>query len=275
MVPPHLSGCSQGDYDGYQAFEAEFERCVADSHRRFNAFLSEQNEAPYPMGEFFEVSPTMNFLLYPKPLAFDRESPLSESQYTYLEGCVRDEGEYVVPKFPIEYQDKPLIYVAFGSLGDSDVELYQRLLVAFAALPYRFLMKVGEDINSYNKPANVHLQSWYPQPAVVPHVDLFIHHGGNNSFNEALYFGKPAIIMPYCWDGHDNASRIEDTGYGVKLPRYDWSEHNLSEAIIECLTNKSIQAKLPPLKEKHHDQSLPLHLKQLMAALFFYALTRP
>ena len=248
MVPPHLSGCSQGDFEGYKAFDAEFERCVADTHNRFNDFLKEVGEQPYPMGEFFEVSPTMNFLLYPKPLAFDREVPLSENQFTYLEGCVRDEGEYQVPEFPAEYQDKPLIYVAFGSLGDSDVDLYQRMLAAFAKMPYRFLMKVGEDMSPYDKPANVHLQGWYPQPAVVPHVDLFIHHGGNNSFNEALYFGKPAIIMPYCWDGHDNAARIQDTGYGRKLARYDWSEEELAEAINDCLTNESIQAKMPGIK---------------------------
>jgi MGT family glycosyltransferase len=249
MVPPHLSGCSQGDYEGYRAFEAEFERCVVDAHSRFSIFLAEQGEAQYPLGEFFELSPTMNFLLYPKPLAFERETPLSESQFTYLEGCVRDEGDYQVPEFPLGYQDKPLIYVAFGSLGDSDIELYQRMLKVFAKLPYRFLMKVGDDISPYEKPANVHLQGWYPQPAVVPHADLFIHHGGNNSFNEALYFGKPAIIMPYCWDGHDNATRIEDTGYGHKLPRYDWAEHDLSDAINDCLTNSSIQSKLVHLKQ--------------------------
>ena len=68
------------------------------------------------------------------------------------------------------------------------------------------------------------IESWFPQPAVIPEVDLFIHHGGNNSFNEALYFGKPAIIMPYCWDGLDNAARITDTGYGADLPRYKWTD---------------------------------------------------
>jgi MGT family glycosyltransferase len=248
-VPPHLSGCSQGDYAGYEAFQKEFEKCVEDSHNRFNDFLASLDEAPYPLGEFFEASPVMNFLLYPKPLAFEREHALSPAQYQYLEGCVRDEGEYQVPEYPAQYQDKPLIYVAFGSLGDADVELYQRMLNAFAQMPYRILMKVGEDMSVYNTPDNVHLQAWFPQPAVVPHADLFIHHGGNNSFNEALFFGKPAIIMPYCWDGHDNASRIEDTGYGRKLSRYDWSADTLQACIEDCLNNPSMQSKLTGLKD--------------------------
>ena len=57
-------------------------------------------------------------------------------------------------------------------------------------------------------PPNVLIDKWYPQPSVIPKVDGVIHHGGNNSFTECLYFGKPAIIMPYVWDGHDNATRV-------------------------------------------------------------------
>ena len=68
------------------------------------------------------------------------------------------------------------------------------------------------------------VESWFPQPSVIPQVDAVIHHGGNNSFTECLYFGKPAIIMPYVWDGHDNATRVEETGHGFKMPRYDWTD---------------------------------------------------
>ena len=73
-------------------------------------------------------------------------------------------------------------------------------------------------------PGNVIVESWFPQPSVIPQVDAVIHHGGNNSFTECLYFGKPAIIMPYVWDGHDNATRVEETGHGFKMPRYDWTD---------------------------------------------------
>jgi UDP:flavonoid glycosyltransferase YjiC (YdhE family) len=93
-------------------------------------------------------------------------------------------------------------------------------------------------------PGNVHLDRWYPQPAVIPHVDLFIHHGGNNSFNEALYFGKPAIIMPYCWDGLDNATRIQDTRYGAKLARYAWRDEEFAGTIARLIADKAMRARL-------------------------------
>jgi MGT family glycosyltransferase len=135
-------------------------------------------------------------------------------------------------------------------LGAADVDLYKRLIAAFASLPYRFLMNVGDYIGEYSDvPGNVHLESWYPQPAVLPHVDLFIHHGGNNSFNEALYFGKPAIIMPFCWDGLDNAARIHDTGYGDQLPRYTWTESELAAMIERLLKDKAMAARLAAISK--------------------------
>lgn len=258
-VPPHLSGCSEGDYTEYETYNKEFLSRITETHERFNQFLCEQGERPYPKGKFFETSPVMNLLLYPKPLSFERENPLSPTQFEHLEGCVRDDGEYELPSFPEEYADKPLIYISFGSLGDADVALYQRMMQVFAKLPYRVLMKVGKDTSVYDKPENVYLHNWYPQPAVVPQVDLFLHHGGNNSFNEALYFGKPAIIMPYCWDGHDNATRIEDTGYGHKLARYDWTEEELIDRIEDCLNNPEMSEKLAAIKE--HMQSAEGNIK--------------
>ena len=120
-----------------------------------------------------------------------------------------------------------------------------RMIGVFAKLPYRFLMNVGDYIGEYKDvPPNVHLESWYPQPAVIPHVDLFIHHGGNNSFNEALYFGKPALIMPFCWDGLDNAARIHDTGYGDQLPRYTWTDEELANAVARLIADQPMKKRL-------------------------------
>ena len=84
-------------------------------------------------------------------------------------------------------------------------------------------------------PDNVFLGSWFPQPSVVAQSDLFIHHGGNNSFCEALFFGVPSLIMPYCWDGHDNATRAQDTGVGRKLNRAGFTDRDLRQTILTLL----------------------------------------
>ena len=112
-------------------------------------------------------------------------------------------------------------------------------------MPVRALVNVGDYLDQYTDiPPNVLIDKWYPQPSVIPKVDGVIHHGGNNSFTECLYFGKPAIIMPYVWDGHDNATRVEETGHGFKVDRYTWTDDELAAKIMAMLTDKKMKAKL-------------------------------
>jgi MGT family glycosyltransferase len=258
-IPPHLSGCSQNDKAGFEAFEERFQEVVGDIHRRFNEFLTDHGEDPYPVGQFFEASPYLNLLLYPEAVKFRRENPLDPKRFQYLEGCVRKEAPYQVPMFP-KNQDKPLVYVSFGSLGCGDTETLERLIQALGKLEVRALVNVGGHLDKYQDvPGNVILDKWFPQPSVIPQMDAVIHHGGNNTFTECLYFAKPAIIMPYVWDGHDNATRVHETGHGVKMHRSNWTQEELEQALSTVLhdadmarrlTQTSAQMKLSPGPEK-------------------------
>jgi len=243
-IPPHLSGCGEADKAGFAAFEDRFNAVVKPIHDRFNAYLKDCGEAPYPVGQFFEASPYLNLLLYPEPVAFKRRDPLDPERFQYLEGCVREEQPYAVPVFSAN-NDKPLLYVSFGSLGTGDVATLRRLVEALGKMPVRVLINLGGSISEYGElPGNVHAESWFPQPSVIAQADAVIHHGGNNSFNECLYFGKPAIIMPYVWDGHDNATRVQETGHGIKMHRSDWTEAGLWKNIEKLLTDKEMHRRL-------------------------------
>lgn len=243
-IPPHLSGCSQNDKEGFEAFETRFQEVVAEIHHRFNEFLKEHGEDPYPAGQFFEASPYLNLLLYPEAVKFKRSEPLDPNRFQYLEGCVRQEEPYQVPTFA-KHQDKPLVYVSFGSLGCGDTETLGRLIQALGKLEIRALVNVGGHLDKYqNVPDNVILDKWFPQPSVIPQVDAVLHHGGNNTFTECLYFAKPALIMPYVWDGHDNATRVHETGHGLKMHRANWTQSELEEAMNTLLNDSDMARRL-------------------------------
>ena len=243
-IPPHLSGCGAKDKAGFKAYRDRFNAVIKPIHDDFNAFLKSVGEAKYPPGQFFEASPHMNLLLYPTPVKFKRRHKLPPAQFQYLEGCVRREKPYQVPDFGAGVRD-PLVYVSFGSLGSGDVDLLKRIIAALGRMKVRALVNVGDYKDQYTDiPANVRIDSWYPQPSVIPKVDAVIHHGGNNSFTECLYFGKPAIIMPYVWDGHDNATRVDETGHGVRMDRYDWTDADLEANLERMLTDRKMKAKL-------------------------------
>jgi UDP:flavonoid glycosyltransferase YjiC (YdhE family) len=243
-IPPHLSGMSVSDTDGHAAFRAKFNEVIKPIHDDFNEFLKSTGEAPYKLGEFFEASPFMNLLLYPEPVTYARSEPLDPARFQYLEGCVRQDDPYEVPEFK-KNNDGPLLYISFGSLGAGDTDLLKRLIAMVSKSRYRALVNVGDYMEAYDDiPDNVVIQSWYPQPSVIPQVDCVIHHGGNNSFTECLYFGKPAIVMSYVWDGHDNAMRVQETGHGFRSDRYDWTDAELIEKIETCLTDSDMAARL-------------------------------
>jgi MGT family glycosyltransferase len=241
-VPPYLSGLAADDA-GRAAFEARYLAAVAPAHERFNRLRADAGLPPLPKGSFLEASPDLNLLLTPSIVRRERAAPLDPARFIYLEGCVRSEGPFEAPVFP--RNGGPLVYVSFGSLGAMDVGLIERMLSVFDRLPARFLVNVGGLRDAYRAvPDNVYLDAWFPQPSVVAKSDLFIHHGGNNSFCEALCFGVPSLIMPYCWDGHDNARRAEETGVGKHLNRDGWTEEVLERTILGLLADGAMRARL-------------------------------
>ena len=193
--------------------------------------------------------------------------PLDPARFQYLEGCVRQDQPYDVPVFK-KNNDGPLLYISFGSLGAGDTDLLKRLIALVGKSRYRALVNVGDYKDAYTDiPDNVIIDSWYPQPSVIPQVDAVIHHGGNNSFTECLYFGKPAIIMSYVWDGHDNAMRVQETGHGFRSERYEWTDQELIEKIEACLTDEAIAARLKATSAHMQSQNGQEKAAKLLVAL--------
>jgi MGT family glycosyltransferase len=243
-LPPAFSGCRADDTAGHAAFRARYRAAVAPVHERYNRFRAGAGLAALPDTEFLEPSPWLNLLLAPAAVRLARSRPLDPPRFLFLDGCVRSEGPFVAPTFP-RHDDAPLVLSSFGSLGAMDVALIERMIGVFSRLPYRFLVNVGAWGDAYRQvPDNVCLGAWFPQPSVVAESRLFIHHGGNNSFCEALHFGVPSLVMPYCWDGHDNAARAEEAGVGLRLDRYGWTDGELAAAVVGLAEDGAMRRRL-------------------------------
>ena len=266
-IAPYLSGCREDDAAGQERFRRRYQEVLKPIHDEFNKFLIQCGEAPYPLANFVEESPYMNLLLYPESAKFNRSKPLDPNRFQYLEGCVREDSPFEVPAFEVN-SESPLIYVSFGTLGSSDIQLMQRLIDVLGKLPYRVLLNVGDYIEQYkNVPKNIYIAAWYPQPSVIPHVDMVIHHGGNNSFTECLYFGKPALIMPYVWDGHDNATRVEETNHGLSLHRYNWTDEQMESSLQRLLDDLTIRDTLKKSSEHMQRQDGPAKAARILTQI--------
>ena len=83
-----------------------------------------------------------------------------------------------------------------------------------------------------------------PQTTVLPLVDLVITHGGNNTTTEAFHFGKPMIVLPLFWDQYDNAQRVHETGFGIRLATYAFDDAELTGGIDRLLADTALRSRL-------------------------------
>jgi UDP:flavonoid glycosyltransferase YjiC (YdhE family) len=92
-----------------------------------------------------------------------------------------------------------------------------------------------------------------PQTTIIPEVDLVITHGGNNTVTESLHFCKPMVVLPLFWDQYDNAQRMHELGYGLRLATYDFSDDELTAAVDGLLDDDALRSSLNALGERIRD----------------------
>src|SRR6185436_18821780 len=117
----------------------------------------------------------------------------------------------------------------------ADVELMRKLIAELAEAPYRIVVSMGPQHAELELAANMAGEEFLPQTEVLPKVDLVITHGGNNTVTECLHFGKPMIVLPLFWDQYDNAQRVDELGFGARLPTYAFEPGELTGAIDALL----------------------------------------
>jgi MGT family glycosyltransferase len=249
-LPPPYSGLPCGDDSEWDRFRVEYERGVLDQlWPGFDEFCQERGAPPLPQGELIHTSPWLNLYIYPAELDYPRSRPL-EASWHNLESSVRttDPG-WSVPGEVAEGEGA-LIYLSLGSLGSGDVPLMERLVAALGALPHRFVVSKGPQHESYDLAPNMVGEEFLPQTSLLPAVDLVITHGGNNTVTEAIHFGKPMIALPLFWDQHDNAQRLDETGFGVRLSTYEFTDAELENAIERLLGDRALADRLAAISDR-------------------------
>jgi MGT family glycosyltransferase len=239
-LPPTFSGYAIDDPSSWSEFRDEYRRRVEEMQAEFSEFCVEQGAPRLPDLEFIDESPWLNLYLYPAELDYPRSRALPATWHN-LETSVRSTD---APWDPPIHPEGPLIYVSLGSLGSADVALMERLVDVLSRTPHRYVVSKGPQHEAYELAENMVGAEFLPQTSILPHVELVLTHGGNNTTTECMYFGKPMIVLPIFWDQHDNAQRVHETSHGVHLPTYSFEEDELVGAIDRLLGDESLRRRM-------------------------------
>jgi UDP:flavonoid glycosyltransferase YjiC (YdhE family) len=243
LLPPVFSGLPTTDESGWAPFRAEFARTHRSMWEEFDGWVREQGAPGLPELEFVHSSASLNLSLYPQIAAYQRSTALAPS-WQGLDSSVRETDEPFELPPEVADGDGALLYLSLGSLGSADVELMQRLVDALAESGHRVIVSKGPR----HEEIVLHDRMWgaetVPQTNVLPHVDLVITHGGNNTVTETLHFGKPMVVLPLFWDQYDNAQRMAEIGAGLRLETYGWDQATLLDGIERLLADHTMRQRL-------------------------------
>ena len=144
----------------------------------------------------------------------------------------------------------PVVYLSLGSLGCMDTPLMQRFVDVLGTAGHRVIVSMGPRGDELRLGERMYGEAFLPQAAIVPQCDLVITHGGNNTVGEAFTYGLPMIVHPLFWDQYDNAQRVDELGFGVRLRSYEWTDEELTGAVARLLGPDGPAGRLAPIGER-------------------------
>jgi UDP:flavonoid glycosyltransferase YjiC (YdhE family) len=201
------------------------ERAFTYEFNRFLARTSIVSAVQSVKNAFRLTSPKAVLCNYPDlaAIASDHESykPPDAQNRIYLGACLEEQE---LPKRYRQFvtgsqagsEGGPIILIVMGTFLSYRTDVLRICIEAAKRQFHDSVVMVGAGASQSelaNLPLeNVLIEEFLPQKALLPHVDLVVHHGGNNSFTESLYFGKPMVILPFSSDQFDIAADAERIG---------------------------------------------------------------
>ena len=241
-IPPVFSGYPADDRSGWDAFLAEYDRVHRPLWEEFDSWVRGQGAPGLPDLEFIGAG-DLNLYVYPGIADYTGARRLGPT-WQRLESSVRETDEEFTMPAEFAGRDGALIYFSLGSLGSADVELMRRIIDALAKTPHRYIVSKGPLHAEIALADNMWGAEFLPQTKIIPLADVAITHGGNNTTTEAFHFGKPMIVLPLFWDQYDNAQRVDELGFGVRLDPYRFTDDEMRTAIERLLGDQYLRGRL-------------------------------
>ena len=219
-IPATWPACMQPEPNALTDQEDITDRVTKTFTDRWNAALAIIAPTMSPVKDAFRVHG--NQVLYNSSNHYHpfERSPHLPIHHEFVGPLVRDE-ELAKPfqQWLAQEPEKPLVYVALGTFLSHRADVLSNIAIALQQANVRVAMAIGASpMTAFESlPVGWLIAPSLPQVALLGECDLVIHHGGNNSVQEALALGVRQIILPFSTDQFANAADLERTGQATVI----------------------------------------------------------
>ena len=171
--------------------------CTLEFRNQIDQWYRECGLVRKPSLSYVQPSEYFNVLLYPKMLNYFQPEQLDGNWIQLSSTIVKDEvnryiqdqgwttecavGKEILTDEFLRKTGK-LIFFSLGTIVSQNVKIFQELISILGDCPHKFIVSKGKFDDQIELPSNCVGASNINQLEILQLVDLFISHGGNNSF---------------------------------------------------------------------------------------------
>ena len=139
---------------------------------------------------------------------------------------------------------EPPIVFTLGSAAVMDAgNFYQESIQAAKQLNRRAVLLMGQNSILEDLPVDILAIDYAPYSQIFPHACAIVHQGGIGTTAQALFAGRPTLIMPYSHDQPDNAARVERLGTSRTIARSKYTASRVAKELNQLLNHPSYATK--------------------------------
>jgi UDP:flavonoid glycosyltransferase YjiC (YdhE family) len=143
----------------------------------------------------------------------------------------------------VRERSRPLVYLTLGTaMGHAGV--LGAAITGLSGLDVDVLVATGPTVDPAvlgEVPSNVRIEAWVPQAALLPHVDLVVHHGGSGTTLGAFGAALPQLLLPQGADQFTNADAVLAAGVGDRLLATEVTAEAVASKARHLLTDTSVR----------------------------------
>ena len=151
--------------------------------------------------------------------------------------------------------DRPWIHVTESTLRYGEPFVLSAAASGLSDGAYRVIMTSGthREIQSTvsGTPSDYVLtRQWVNHDELLPRCAAMVSTGGAGTVMAAVLAGIPQIVVPTAWDKPDNATRVAESGVGLRLSPKECTPERLRAAVDEIVSNPKYSENTRQFRER-------------------------